>query len=239
MADSAFKTQVSKDENANLATNPIFTQLTDGTSPLSVTGGVLDVNASVTPENVYVDDSAFVVGTDQVGATAFLADEVTPDSVDEGDIGIARMTLDRKQLMVITDPTTDANRLKVNANGSIDVNTGAIASSGTEVHDYDHAVATGSGASTNHDYTVANTTFLLSKVLISSSGKGRYEVQFGPIASLVTIAVGFLEKDSNSEIVFDPPLPVPVTGTGTLRVIKFNRQAAATDYYTTIMGEDI
>lgn len=120
MADSDFKTQVSRDENANSASNVMFFQLADNAgNTVSITGGALDVNATVTPEDVYVDDSAFVVGTDNVGASGYLADETAPDSVDEGDIGIARMTLDRKQLFVLADPTTDANRLAIDANGTV------------------------------------------------------------------------------------------------------------------------
>ena len=45
------------------------------------------------------DDSAFTVGSTTVTPAGFIADETATDSVDEGDIGAARMTLDRKQLM--------------------------------------------------------------------------------------------------------------------------------------------
>jgi len=300
MADSAFKTQVSKDEDANAVTNQLFVQLTDGTTGVTVTGGKLDVNATVTPENVYVDDSAFVVGTDQVGATGFLADETTPDSVDEGDIGIARMTLTRIQLATIDDGagnrldidasgfitsningtvvvsataldiraivhTTDSialgdgtgvlvdvldstidalyvaitngtNTLAPNADGSINVVISG--SSGTKVHDY--ATATpGAGASANNDYTVVGTTFELTRVEWAGSGKMKVEVQVGPVAGLVTKAVGFSDKDGKDYIEFNPVLVVPVTGTGTVRVIMTNRQGAAVDVYSTIMGNDI
>jgi len=44
MADGHFPTLVSKDRNANVAGNPIFVQLSDGTNVLNTTGGSLDVN---------------------------------------------------------------------------------------------------------------------------------------------------------------------------------------------------
>lgn len=47
------------------------------------------------------DDAAFTVGTTRVLPVGFLADETSPDSVDEGDTGIARMTLDRKQIATL------------------------------------------------------------------------------------------------------------------------------------------
>lgn len=71
--------------------------------------------------NILQDDSAFGIGTDYVGVSGYLADETAPDSVDEGDIGAARMTLDRKQLMVLVDATTDSQRLAIDSNGKIGV----------------------------------------------------------------------------------------------------------------------
>jgi hypothetical protein len=67
----------------------------------------------------------------------------------------------------------------------------------------------------------------------------KVEVQTGPVASLATVAVGFSEKDTKNYIEFNPAVVVPVTSTGTVRVIMTNRQGAATDVYSTIMGNDI
>jgi hypothetical protein len=51
------------------------------------------------------DDAAFTVGTTPVNPVGYLADETATDSVDEGDAGAARMTLDRK-LIVTVQPHT-------------------------------------------------------------------------------------------------------------------------------------
>jgi len=51
---------------------------------------------SVLEASDFVDDDTFSVGSDKVLALGALADETSPDSVDEGDIGIPRMTLDRR-----------------------------------------------------------------------------------------------------------------------------------------------
>jgi hypothetical protein len=45
-----------------------------------------------------LDDAAFTAGTSEVIPVGFVADETATDSVDEGDAGAARMTLDRKQI---------------------------------------------------------------------------------------------------------------------------------------------
>jgi len=49
---------------------------------------------------IFADDAAFTPGTSKVAAIGMQADESSTDSVDEGDIGCPRMTLDRKQLVV-------------------------------------------------------------------------------------------------------------------------------------------
>lgn len=45
------------------------------------------------------DDAAFTVATTRVVPVGFIADETATDSVDEGDAGAARITLDRKQIV--------------------------------------------------------------------------------------------------------------------------------------------
>lgn len=92
---------------------------------VSSTGALWVTLTAAGNTNVIVDDSAFTPATSYVGAAGFFADETAPDSVDEGDIGAARMTLDRKQLMVLVDKTTDANRLVIDTNGYITVNQAA------------------------------------------------------------------------------------------------------------------
>lgn len=46
-----------------------------------------------------VDDAAFTPGTGRIMPIGYIADETATDSVDEGDAGAARMTLDRKQIV--------------------------------------------------------------------------------------------------------------------------------------------
>lgn len=70
------------------------------------------------------DDAAFTPATTQ-GTPAFaLADEVTPDTVDEGDAGALRMTLDRKLLTRVVG-AADANRLDIDASGHAQVDIAA------------------------------------------------------------------------------------------------------------------
>lgn len=70
-----------------------------GTFVVQENGGALTA-LQLIDDTIFVDDAAFTPGTSKISAVGFLADETATDSVDEGDVGIARMTLDRKQHVV-------------------------------------------------------------------------------------------------------------------------------------------
>jgi hypothetical protein len=53
-------------------------------------------------KSLIADDAAFVPGTSLVVPIGFLADETSPDQVDEGDVGAARMTLSRILRVVLS-----------------------------------------------------------------------------------------------------------------------------------------
>ena len=276
---------------------------------------VEDVNAGSAA--VQVDDAAFTVAVSSVSMSGFLMDEVSPDTLDEGDGGAARVDASRRQLIRVVG-ATDANRLDINASGhaltavqsqipgtgatnlgkAVDSAGGAtdtgVASlfivdavlsaitpadgdyargrltangalwvsdvtldansetnplfvhnvntvvSGSEVIDEDEGVDVGSDTADNHDYTVVGTTFLLKAVDFGSSGATKVEVWAGPIASLVRYATRFIPPHSGGgQIRFDPAVEVPVTSTGTVRVIRTNREGGTNSVYSTIMGNDV
>jgi len=69
-----------------------------GTFAVQVDGAALTA-LQVIDNPVLVDDAAFTPATSSVMMAGFEADETATDSVDEGDAGAARMTLDRKQIV--------------------------------------------------------------------------------------------------------------------------------------------
>lgn len=112
--------------------------------------------------------------------------------------------------------------------------------SGEEIHNYDTSAAIASDASDNHDYTVAGTTFFLESIIFSASGEMKIELQVGPVASLVTKAVYFTSVSNlGKQLFFDPPIEVPAASTGTVRIIRTNRDNQAMDVYSTIIGRDV
>jgi len=213
-------------------------------------------NNNVQNDETIADDAAFAVATSPVFPMGALADETAPDSVDEGDIGAPRMTLDRKLLVRVVG-STDANRLEVTASGAVHTNLSEVngathsetnpvfvqvvstAVSGSEIHDYSVATVA-KDATDNHDYTVANSTFLLKSVAVTASGAMKAEIQTGPVAGLATVAVIFTSPSNPfNQIFFDPPVEVPVASTGTVRVIRRNDDNQSQDLYSTIIGNDV
>jgi hypothetical protein len=160
--------------------------------------------------------------------------------VDSGAITVSATDLD------IRDLTLAQDAVKISGNSTANSATNPIfvkevdAVVSNEVHSYNTASAVASDATSNHDYTVTGTTFLLKSVKFAASGGGKVEIQTGPVASLATVCVGFIPKDGGiCQIDFNPPKEVPVTSTGTVRVIRTNRQGQAQDVYSTIIGNDI
>lgn len=71
-----------------------------------------------------VDDAVFTPGTTQVTPIAAFADEVAPDSVDEGDAGAVRMSLNRNLNVRIRDDAGNERGLNIDAAGAIAVTDG-------------------------------------------------------------------------------------------------------------------
>lgn len=72
----------------------------------SLTGGLHVVPTGGGGLAALADDAAFTPGTNGVVMAGFQADETATDSVDEGDAGAARITLDRKQIVANYAHTT-------------------------------------------------------------------------------------------------------------------------------------
>lgn len=319
MADGQFPTLVSKDSDVNASTNPIFTQITDGTDLATVTaGGSLNVNITggATGGTQYAEDTAHVSGDlgngalvvrqDTPGSLAGASGDYSLLSVDAngrlycivtgsvsitGTVTVTATDLDIRDLVFATDKvdvtgssvTVTATNLdirdlvfatdKVDVSGSavtavvtatdLDIRdlalaTDAVRVSGNssansitnpifvqvtnnnvtgEVNSYSTATIAG-GATSNHDYTVT-TGMKLKSIEFACSGSMKVEVLVGPVASLVSKAVSFIPSaGGGNRIVFDPPIEVPTTSTGTVRVIRTNRNNQSADVYSTILGLD-
>ena len=112
----------------SLASVPSHAVTNAGTFAVQVDGSALTA-LQLIDDTVFSDDAAFTPGTSKVNAIGLIADESATDSVDEGDVGAARMTLDRKQIVanyahtaggatpykLVSAATTNATSVKASA----------------------------------------------------------------------------------------------------------------------------
>lgn len=79
----------------------------DSTGVLATVSTVTTVGTvtNITNQGHLADDAAFTPATTRVMMGGYFADETATDSVDEGDGGAARMTLDRKQIVTLAPHT--------------------------------------------------------------------------------------------------------------------------------------
>jgi len=78
----------------------VSTPVTNAGTFVTQENGALLTAAQLLDDTIVADDAAFTIGTTKVSVGGFIADETATDSVDEGDAGAARMTLDRRQIVV-------------------------------------------------------------------------------------------------------------------------------------------
>jgi len=210
----------------------LVTMASDSTGVLSIddNGSSITVDGSVTVSATDLDIRALSHTTDSVS----IGDGTDTWSIDGsgyGQVDIAAQSLTALKISATSAANTALNPIFVDV---VDSNvTGGV-------HDYDVGTVA-SAATDNHDYTVTGgKTLLLHQVVCSGSAAGKFEVQSGPVASLATVAVGFISSANlNTTITFNPPLVVPDTSTGTLRVIRKNRDNQSQDLYSTIMGNEV
>ena len=147
-ASTATPTDVGADGDAALLwlTRNGALNIADGGGSITVDGSISCSNCSGSGASD-VDDSSFTLGTDSVAPGGFLADQTTPDSVDEGDVGLARMLLNRIQLNAIWDATGQERGAAVNASNQLTVLDGNSAAALTALQLIDNLVLTEDTAS--------------------------------------------------------------------------------------------
>lgn len=82
---------------------------------------LIDGGITATFNAEFADDAAFTVGSSKVMAIGAMADETSPDSVDEGDVGIPRMTLDRRIRVETTRGTLTQPKITSYSTAKIDL----------------------------------------------------------------------------------------------------------------------
>lgn len=262
-ADGDYST-INTDANGRL-----YTQIHDGGNSITVDGAVtvsatdLDIrDLSHTQDSVRIGDGTELTNVTAAGELNVLA--TAQPGVDIGDVTINNaagasavniqdggnsITVDGTVTVTATDLdirnlnlTDDAVKISANTTANSLTNPIFVQSVNAvitgEVNDYNTGAAVAAAGTSNHDYTVT-ATMKLKSVICSASGKGKFTLQVGPVASLVTKGVQFsTPTDPNVRFEFDPPIEIPSTSTGTVRIVRLNRENQAQDVYSTIIGLD-
>lgn len=120
-----------------------------------------------------------------------------------------------------------------------------VGTAGDPIHEFNEGVDIAAGATSTHDYSVANgNTFRLEQIVASSSSRAKWELQIGDGAAsevFATKAVWFSAEDSSdpSLSLSEAILVVGTVNTTTVRVIRTNRDDDdACSLYTTIVGSE-
>jgi hypothetical protein len=135
---------------------------------LETSNSAIQTSVQLLDDTILADDAAFTPGTTKVNMAGFQADETSTDSVDEGDAGAARMTLDRKQIV------TARSRTGTLTNVSSSASNGTILASNTA-----REGATIFNDSTAILYLKFGTTASATSYTVQVAAGGYYEVPFG------------------------------------------------------------
>lgn len=250
MADGYFPTLVSKSADPNAAANPLLVELSDGTNVLGAVSDSLKVNVTNTTGGSAVNiqdggnsitvDGSVSVSNGSGGSAVNIQDGGNSITVD-GSVGITGSVTVTATALDIRTITKATDSIQVSANSTVNsvsnpiyvaLGSGPITG---EIHSYDATSVTTTG---NHDYTVV-TAMLVKSVECSASGGAKFELQTGPVGTLVSKWTGFVPKAGGTVSAhFDPPIEVPTTSTGTVRIVRTNRENQAQSIYTTIVGID-
>lgn len=129
-----------------------------GTFAVQVDGSALTA-LQLIDDTVFTDDAPFTVASSKVNAIGLLADETSTDSVDEGDIGIPRMTLDRKAIATLYPSSTSGDGCSIFRSLDIDETEEDVKTSAGNIYGYFFGnVATSVRYLKFYNATAANTT---------------------------------------------------------------------------------
>lgn len=210
--------------------------ITDTGSTTAVTGSVTVVQPTGTNLHVVVDTlPSLPAGTAVIGhvITDSGSTTVVTGTVAENLTQVAgsAISLGQKTMANSLPVVLASDQSAISVSSAIAAQTGAVC-------DYATSSAVAGGSTSNHDYTVV-TSMKLTEISFASSGAGKVELKVGPVGTLVSKWVSFVPKaGGETKIIFNPPILVPTTSTGTIRLTMTNRENTAQDLYSTIVGVD-
>ena len=126
------------------------------------------VLASDQPSEVLVDDAAFAPATSRVGVAGFTLDDTSTDAVDEGDVGAARITADRKQLVMLGE--SGANFVKGGGAKTDTTDQSIMAAGGSGFFNYLCWIAVYNSSSTNTAVNIKDGSTIVAVIPLPAYG---------------------------------------------------------------------
>lgn len=192
---------VQVDSNGNLI---VALSATDNTVLDNIDTSLNNIEAAV--GGTHIDDAAFTPGTDD-GVPIFAAfDDTTPDSVDEGDAGIVRMSANRNLYGTIRDAAGNERGANVTAGNALNVSSVVTGAALTALQLIDNAVVSDAGTYTDGSSsgmgcfgvhqatpdTVADDDF--SPILLNSTAGQMVELQAS------SASIGVVDLGANNDV---------------------------------------
>jgi len=223
-------------------------KIVDFTTPSQ--GATVDASGRVSTKiNNLVSEPVFTEAKLQDGLGNAITSQVngSQQALDVG-INVAGVQIDPRQIRaltatdVVTANIKDATGTAFSTSNPLPVTLSPDAT-GVETHDYLQSAAVAAAASANHTLVVASgTTFFLTDVYGSASGKMKVEIQIGDGAVSEAFTTKFVQFNSTAETnthvdIQKTALKVVGTVNGTtIKVIRTNLDKTPQDLYTTIVG---
>ncbi len=173
----------------------------DVSGPSMTTGGAISVSVASGSIAGIVDDAAFTPGTSEVLPVGFTFDNSSPDSVDEGDIGAARMSANRNIFVNIRDNAGNERGLNIDASGQLAANVAQI--NGVTVLMGNGASGTGAQRVTlaNDSTGVLATVSTVTTVTnITNQGHGADDAAFTPATTRVMVSGYFADETATDSV---------------------------------------
>lgn len=179
----------------------------------------IQTSVELIDDAIKTDDAAFTPATTKVMMAGFEVDDTSPDSVDEGDAGAARMSSRREVYTQIRDAAGNERGANVNASGQLAI-AGTVTNTGTFAVQVDGNALTALQLIDDPVATLGTTTYT------EDSTKGNI--------------IGAVRRDANTSLVdtTNEIAPLQVNATGELKVAQIQALPAGTNAIGKLAAND-
>lgn len=202
----------------------------DNGGSLTVDGSVSVTGTTTTSDTAtLVDDAAFTPATSRVMMAGFEYDDTTPDSVNEGDAGAARMSANRNLYMNIRDSAGNERGVNVTAGNALTVDGSATTQpvSGTVTANAGTGTFTTAGNKTNNNAAPGATNVGALPAVSTASAPSYTE---GNLVALSVDNSGALRTSASAASVSDATATGDLVATGSVTTATLNGADTATIY---------